>query len=200
MSAKKINYQQATYLTSAAYFAQLPADQGAEIAFIGRSNAGKSSAMNAITVKGLAKTSRSPGRTQLINFFVLRDHYRLVDLPGYGYAKVPADIQTRWEETIAEYFAKRESLVGLILVMDSRHPLKENDWQLIYWCKDFEIPLHILLTKADKLTVNEQKKALFSVQKALGLLMNVSVQLFSALKKMGVDEARKKLDVLFEPK
>jgi len=197
----KINYQQAHYFTSAAIFTQMPSDFGAEIAFIGRSNAGKSSAINAITnIKGLARTSQAPGRTQLINLFAIDETHRLVDLPGYGYAKVPAEIQARWEETIADYFEKRTSLIGLVLVMDARHPLKDSDQQLIAWCVEFQVRLHILLTKADKLTPNAQKKTLFSVQKALESLDTVSVQLFSALKKTGVDEARWKLDEWFSAK
>lgn len=197
----KINYQLAHFLTSAAVYAQLPSDFGGEVAFIGRSNAGKSSAINAITnIKGLARTSQSPGRTQLINLFKIDEMHRLVDLPGYGYAKVPAEIQARWEETIADYFEKRKSLIGLMLVMDARHPLKDSDQQLISWCVDFEVPLHILLTKADKLTPNDQKKALFSVQKSLASLDVVSIQLFSSVKKTGVDEARWKLDEWFTAK
>lgn len=164
--SSKINYNQATYLTSATTLEELPVDQGTEIAFIGRSNAGKSSAINVITnIKGLARTSRTPGRTQMINYFALGDQRHLVDLPGFGYAKAPLAVQQRWEKTTADYFEHRNSLVGLVLLMDSRHPLKNIDQQLIAWCIDFRVPLHILLTKADKLTPNAQKKALFSVQK-----------------------------------
>ena len=193
-----INYNLATYLTSATTLAQLPADQGVEVAFIGRSNAGKSSALNAITnVKGLARTSNTPGRTQMINYFALDERRRLVDLPGYGFAKVPLAVKARWQQTTADYFESRQSLMGLVLVMDSRHPLKDLDQQMIAWCVEFRVPLHILLTKADKLTVNMQKQAFFTVQKALAEIRNVSVQLFSATKKMGVDEARAKLDLWF---
>lgn len=196
--SSKINYKQAAYLTSATTLETLPGEFGAEIAFIGRSNAGKSSAINAITgVKGLARTSTTPGRTQMINYFTLDDKYRLVDLPGYGFAKVPMEIKLRWQQTTADYFEKRESLVGLILVMDARHPLKDMDQQLIAWCVDFQVPLHILLTKADKLSPNMQKKTLFAVQKALAKTPHVSVQLFSSLKKMGVDEAQKQLSQWF---
>ncbi len=193
--SSKINYNQATYLTSATTLAQLPADYGREVAFIGRSNAGKSSALNAITrVKGLARTSNTPGRTQMINYFAIDHERRLVDLPGYGFAKVPPSVQARWTQMTADYFEKRASLVGLIVVMDVRHPLKEMDWQMIEWCVDTEVPLHILLTKADKLTASAQKKALFSVKKALPKIDNVSVQLFSSLKKIGIDEARECLN------
>jgi GTP-binding protein len=197
--SSSIDYNQATYLTSATAIAQLPSDFGREVAFIGRSNAGKSSAINTITnVKGLARTSNTPGRTQMINYFVLDDARRLVDLPGYGFAKVPVAVQARWQKTTADYFEKRESLVGLVLVMDVRHPLKNLDQQMIDWCVEFEVSLHILLTKADKLTVNAQKKALFTVQKALAGKNNITIQLFSALKKTGVDEARAQLDKWFE--
>lgn len=193
-----MQYNEATYLTSATNLQQLPRDQGVEIAFIGRSNAGKSSAINAITnIKGLARTSNTPGRTQMINYFALDDNHRLVDLPGYGFAKVPLAVKARWQQTTADYFENRQSLVGLMLVMDSRHPLKDLDQQMIAWCVEFQVPLHILLTKADKLTTNAQKKALFAVQKALAEVRDVSVQLFSALKKIGIDEARAKLDLWF---
>ena len=193
-----IHYNQAVYLTSATTVAQLPADTGREIAFVGRSNAGKSSALNAITnIKGLARTSSAPGRTQMINYFEIDESHRLVDLPGYGFAKVPPAIKARWEKTTADYLEHRESLVGLMMVMDCRHPLKPLDQQMINWCVDFAVPLHILLTKADKLTKNEQNKALFTVQNALAL-KNVSVQLFSALKKIGLDAARNVLDSWFK--
>lgn len=194
MSTKN-HYNQATYLTSATSLAQLPPDYGREVAFIGRSNAGKSSAINTIVgISGLARTSNTPGRTQMINYFQIDDESRLVDLPGYGFAKVPPEVQLRWQKTTADYFEKRESLVGLMLVMDVRHPLKELDQQMIVWCVEMNVPLHILLTKADKLTPNAQKKSLFAVQKALSEMGDISVQLFSSLKKTGVDEARTKLD------
>src|SRR3990167_5871227 len=190
----KIPFQQAHYLTSSTTLAQLPSDHGGEIAFIGRSNAGKSSALNMITgVHGLARTSTTPGRTQMINFFEIDDHHRLVDLPGYGFAKVPKAVSARWQKTTADYLETRESLRGLVLVMDARHPLKELDWQMIDWCVEFQVPLHILLTKADKLTPNVQKKTLFFVLNALAEIDGVTVQLFSSLQKAGVDEAREQL-------
>lgn len=193
-----IHYNKAIYLTSATNLAQLPPDFGVEIAFIGRSNAGKSSALNAITnVKGLARTSNTPGRTQMINYFAIDDERRLVDLPGYGFAKVPQAIKARWQQTTADYFEKRESLIGLVLVMDARHPLKDLDQQMIAWCVEFQVPLHILLTKADKLSANDQKKSFFMVQKALAAMSDVSIQLFSSTKKMGIDEARRHLDKWF---
>ena len=192
--AHKIPFKQAHYLTSSTSVAQLPSDHGGEIAFIGRSNAGKSSALNTITgVHGLARTSSAPGRTQMINFFGIDDTHRLVDLPGYGFAKVPVAVKARWQKTTADYLETRESLLGLVLVMDARHPLKDLDQQMIDWCVEFQVPLHILLTKADKLTPNVQKKTLFFVQNALAEIDGVTVQLFSSLQKAGVDEAREQL-------
>lgn len=192
----KIHYPDAHYLTSATTLQQLPNDEGREIAFIGRSNAGKSSAINTIVqVRGLARTSRTPGRTQMINFFEIDAVHRLVDLPGYGFAKVATATKTRWNETTADYFEHRKSLLGLVLVMDIRHPLKAMDVQLIQWCGEFEMPLHILLTKADKLSYGAQRQTQLMVQKSVG--DQVSVQLFSALKNSGIDEARAKLDAWY---
>lgn len=190
-----MNFQKAVYLTSATTIAQLPTDQGAEIAFVGRSNAGKSSALNAITsLKGLARTSNTPGRTQMINYFALNDAQRLVDLPGYGFAKVPLAVKKEWELLIHDYLETRESLMGLVLVMDIRHPLKELDQQLISWCLEDDVPLHILLTKADKLTAAAQRSTLKEVRTALGSFGDtISVQLFSAVKRIGIDEARAQL-------
>lgn|SRR3990167_17625 len=190
----KLQFNDASYLGSATALSQCLPDQGAEIAFMGRSNAGKSSAINAITnIKGLARASTTPGRTQMINFFGLDDTHRLVDLPGYGYAKASVENKSKWEYLIADYLESRESLVGFVLVMDCRHPLKPMDQQFVEWCVNFEIPLHILLTKADKLTPSAQKKALLFVEKSVSAYPAISVQLFSSLKKTGVDEARKKL-------
>lgn len=192
----KIHFQKAVYLTSGTNLKQLPPDIGAEVAFIGRSNAGKSSALNAITKqKGLARTSSSPGRTQMINFFALgNDALRLVDLPGYGFAKVPLAVKERWQETTCDYLEARESLVGLVLVMDIRHPLKEMDQSMINWTVSAGVPLHILLTKADKLGFGAQKSTLICVQNALAAYGDaVSVQLFSSMKQQGVDQASDKL-------
>ena len=187
------------YLTSATTLEQLPPDFGREVAFIGRSNAGKSSAINVITgINGLARTSSTPGRTQMVNFFEIDSTHRLVDLPGYGFAKTTLANKARWDQMTHDYFEKRESLVGLILLMDARHPLKDMDQQMIEWCVDCNIPLHILLTKADKLTPNAQKKALLTVQSAIAHVESVSVQLFSSLKKTGVDAARSVLNALFQ--
>ena len=186
-----LNFQSTKYLKSVDDLSQLPADQGAEVAFIGRSNAGKSSAMNTITgIKGLARTSKTPGRTQMINFFAVDGQRRLVDLPGYGYAKVPRTVQERWGNNINEYLQVRESLQGLVLIMDIRHPLKEMDQQLIHWTVQYDLPLHILLTKADKLRKTEISNTLESVTEALTQDGDtVSVQIFSSNDKTGLDEA-----------
>jgi len=186
-----LNFQNTKYLKSVNDLNQLPTDQGAEVAFIGRSNAGKSSAMNTITgIKGLARTSKTPGRTQMINFFAVDNQHRLVDLPGYGYAKVPRMVQERWGNNINEYLQTRKSLQGLVLIMDIRHPLKEMDQQLIEWTIQCDLPLHILLTKADKLNKNEICNTLDSVTDALVPYGDtVSVQTFSSNDRTGLDEA-----------
>jgi len=189
---KKPNFPPTTFLISAANLKQLPKDEGAEVVFIGRSNAGKSSAINAITgKKGLAKTSKTPGRTQLLNFFTIDEHTRLVDLPGYGYAKVPDEIKERWQKTLSQYLTSRKSLKGLILIMDIRHPLKETDQQMLTWGAHYKLPIHILLTKADKLSRSAALLALKQVHNKLSELdTTVSCQLFSAQSHLGLDEAR----------
>jgi GTP-binding protein len=179
-----------TFLTSAWQPRQFPADQGAEVAFAGRSNAGKSSALNAIVGrKDLARTSKTPGRTQLINFFALDAARRLADLPGYGYAKVPEQMKQHWRELLTRYVETRASLAGLVIVMDSRHPLTDFDRQMLEWTQANALPTHILLTKADKLSRNESVMTLRKVRSTVG--EPVTVQLFSALNKTGVDEARR---------
>jgi len=190
-----ISFQQATYLISASRPGQAPDDEGAEIAFAGRSNAGKSSALNAITgQRSLARTSKTPGRTQCLNFFTLDDRHRLVDLPGFGYAKVSASVQKRWQNTMAHYLENRQSLCGLALVMDIRHPLTSFDTQMLNWCANAGLPVHILLTKADKLSRQNQTRALQQVSKALaGYENSPSVQLFSAKSRTGVEDAREHL-------
>lgn len=190
------DYHQAAFLTSAAKFSQCPPDDGWEVAFAGRSNAGKSSAINSLTNnKKLARTSRTPGRTQLLNFFELSGRQRLVDLPGYGYAKVPAAVKTEWTRQLESYLAKRESLRGMILLVDVRHPLQPYDRQLLDWAIAANMPVHILLTKADKLKKGPAKSTLLSVRKQLQVHEElVSVQLFSSLKHQGHDELRAVLD------
>ena len=172
-----------------------PEDHGREVAFAGRSNAGKSSALNKITChQALARTSKTPGRTQHLVFFELDPERRLVDLPGYGFAKVPDHVKRKWGEAMAKYLQNRESLQGLILLMDVRHPLTEHDQQMLHWALHANMPVHILLTKADKLKRGAAQNALLKVKRELQELPLVSVQLFSALKGTGVDEARKVLD------
>ncbi len=187
-----IKFKTAKFVTSAATLPQCPADEGAEIAFCGRSNAGKSSAINALTdQKGLARTSKTPGRTQLINFFSLEDETKLVDLPGYGYAKVPISVKEHWHRHLDEYLRDRKSLRGMVLLMDIRHPLKEFDEMMIEWSIDSGLPLHILLTKADKLKRGGQQNGLLSLRKHLP--PEITVQVFSATKKLGIKELEKSL-------
>ncbi len=195
----KMAYQKAVYLTSAAELKQLPQDVGYEVAFIGRSNSGKSSALNTITsIKNLARTSSTPGRTQLINVFALDDERRLIDLPGYGYAKVPIAVRDQWLERTNCYLETRECLKGLVLMMDIRHPLKEADQEIMNWTVNCGVPLHILLTKADKLKSGAQKQALLTVKNALAEYgETLSFQLFSAVDRTGVEEARAVLDGWF---
>lgn len=188
-------FQQAHFLISAQQFKQCPADEGWEVAFAGRSNAGKSSALNALTnQKKLARTSKTPGRTQLINFFALDDQRRLVDLPGYGYASVPLAIKEQWQRELAGYLEKRESLKGLVLLMDVRHPLQPFDNMMLNWASEGQMPVHILLTKSDKLSNGPAKNVLLQIQKAVSSFETpVTAQLFSALKKTGLDTLEQKL-------
>jgi GTP-binding protein len=191
-SKMSIKFQTAKFVTSAATLPQCPADEGAEIAFCGRSNAGKSSAINALTdQKGLARTSKTPGRTQLINFFTLDDETKLVDLPGYGYAKVPISVKEHWHRHLDEYLRDRKSLRGMVLLMDIRHPLKEFDQMMIEWSIDSGLPLHILLTKADKLKRGGQQNSLLGLRKHLPT--EITVQIFSATKRLGIKELEKSL-------
>lgn len=194
-------YQEAEYLISVAELGQLPPDQGCEVAFIGRSNAGKSSALNVITgIKGLARTSKTPGRTQMINFFTLDDQNqcRLVDLPGYGYAKVPRVVKERWQGNVDEYLRSRRSLKGLVLVMDVRHPLKDMDCEMIDWATKCNVLTHVFLTKADKLKAGEARRTLKTVQEELKRYGDhVTIQLFSSMDRTGLDEARAVLNEWF---
>ena len=182
-------YRRATYLTSATQRPQFPADSGFEVAFAGRSNSGKSSAINLLTSnRHLARTSKTPGRTQMINFFALDDLRRLVDLPGYGYAKVAQQTKRNWDMLLDDYLRSRHSLQGVVLLMDCRHPLKPFDLQFIQWCASAKLSLHILLTKSDKLTRSAMSQALQGVSAQLKVLMpDASVQLFSSLSKTGTD-------------
>lgn len=184
--------QQASFLISAARVEQCPADDGREVAFAGRSNAGKSSALNTLTHASLARTSKTPGRTQLLNFFRLDEQRRLVDLPGYGYAKVPIPLKQHWQHHLEAYLGSRESLSGVILLMDIRHPLTEFDRMMLDWSVAAGMPLHILLTKADKLAFGAAKSALLKVRQELrkGWGEEVGVQLFSAPKRQGIEEGQ----------
>jgi GTP-binding protein len=192
-------YHQATFINSSPHLKNAPEDKGSEIAFAGRSNAGKSSAINTLTRQNrLARTSKTPGRTQMLNFFAIDDMRRFVDLPGYGFAKVANSTKQQWLELMEIYLTERESLCGLVLVMDIRHPLTDFDRQMVDWCSYRPIRLHILLTKADKLAFGAAKSTLLQVKKELaGLPCQWSAQLFSALKKTGIDEAHAALDRLF---
>ena len=191
MPALQAHFQRVTFLTSAGAIAQAPTDEGLEVAFAGRSNAGKSSAINVLCQqRALARTSKTPGRTRLLNFFALDDQRRLVDLPGYGYAKVAEPIKLQWQRLLEDYLVQRTSLRGLILLMDCRHPLTDFDRQMLDWGAHYRIPVHILLTKADKLKRGAAKTSLLQVRKALGQWDGeFSVQLFSALKREGLDQA-----------
>ena len=188
-------FRSARFVLSAAEPRQLPADTGAEIAFAGRSNAGKSSALNAICDQtGLARTSKTPGRTQLLNVFAVADDRRLIDLPGYGYAKVPEQMRDRWRQVIDAYLRGRQSLRGIVLIMDSRHPLKDFDRQMLAFCKDMDLDCHVLLTKADKLSRSEGARAMADVRKECAAQgWNATAQLFSALGKSGLEQARARL-------
>jgi GTP-binding protein len=188
-------YRQASFLISAGKAHQFP-QQGIEVAFAGRSNAGKSSAINTLCDnKSLARTSKTPGRTRLVNFFELDEERRLVDLPGYGFAKVPLAIKKEWEKLMTQYLSEQNALNGLVVIMDIRHPLNDYDWQMLQWCDHFDLPAHVLLTKADKIKHGAQQNSKLKTQKLLkeeGI--NATVQTFSALKKTGLDELVAKLN------
>lgn len=182
-------FPDAKFILSAVSPDQFPADKGTEVAVAGRSNAGKSSAINVIVNRRqFARTSKTPGRTQLINFFELREGLRLVDLPGYGFARVAASVRQNWATLLQAYFEERNSLAGLILVVDARRRLTDFDRQMLSLAESVGVPVHVLLTKADKLKKAEAARALQEVREVLG--KRASVQLFSALKKQGVEEAR----------
>ncbi len=193
----KPNYQTAQFILSVASLSQLPPDRGVEVAFVGRSNAGKSSVLNQLTQnKSLARVSKTPGRTQMINLFRLDDERRLADLPGYGYAKVPPEMKKKWQALLDDYLRSRQCLKGLILVMDIRHPLKEFDLHMLSWANQCNLAVHILLNKSDKLTQRVASQTLRDVTTALATYHSaMSVQTFSALKGKGVKELRAQLDI-----
>jgi GTP-binding protein len=190
-------YRQASYVVSAHRLSQLPEDGGMEVAFAGRSNAGKSSAINALTEqKALARTSKTPGRTQQIVIFAIDGQRRIADLPGYGYAKVPAQLRAHWQVVLQRYFTCRQSLRGVVLVTDIRHPLRPFDWQMIEWCSRSGVPCHVLLTKADKLKRGPAQATLLQVRQSLP--QGASAQTFSASKGQGKEQLISHLNQWFE--
>jgi GTP-binding protein len=191
-------YSRFEFIKGVAAFNQLPSDSGSEVAFAGRSNVGKSSALNKITNRrSLARTSKLPGRTRELNYFAYDESTHIVDLPGYGYAKVNETMRNAWAKLLERYLQERKSLKGVFLIMDIRHPMGKFDQIMLDYCKSCELPLHILLNKSDKLSKNVANKSLLDIQRGLADA-NVSVQQFSALKGVGLDEARQKLaDWLF---
>jgi len=194
--AKNNPYRAARYVVSAHQLKQLPADSGREIAFAGRSNAGKSSAINALTgQKSLARTSKTPGRTQQIVIFEITEQHRIADLPGYGYAKVPEKLRDHWRHLMQSYFDRRDSLRGVVLVMDIRHPLRPFDQQMLAWCSAAGVPCHVLLTKSDKLKRGPALATLQQLRKALP--QGASAQVFSARTGTGLEELQGRLDGWF---
>ena len=198
MTEKNI-FVKLNFILSALEIHQLPEDIGLEVALCGRSNSGKSSVLNALANnKSLARTSKTPGRTQLINFFQLANGAHLVDLPGYGYAKVPKAMKVEWDRHLAEYLQMRKSLAGLILLMDIRHPLQDFDLQMLNWAAQAGLPVHILLTKSDKLKRGPAQSEKLKVEKHLrdmdpGCTL-LSVQTFSSLKKQGLEQLEAQLN------
>ncbi len=205
MTRRNPAYNRAVFMLSVASYPQLPSEAGSEVAFCGRSNVGKSSAINAITgIGGLARVSKTPGRTQQLNFFRIDDERRIVDLPGYGYARVPAEVKRRWDQLLEQYLRSRRSLRGVILLMDIRHPLTDFDRQMLAWCQLAAMPVHILLTKADKLgrgainttiaQVSEALKTEFDLPVGVSGVGGVTLQAFSAAKRTGIDDVHTVLD------
>ncbi|MDR3432767.1 MAG: ribosome biogenesis GTP-binding protein YihA/YsxC [Rouxiella aceris] len=199
MSSQTYNYHMTHFVISAPDIRHLPSDEGIEVAFAGRSNAGKSSALNTLTgQKSLARTSKTPGRTQLINLFEVESGIRLVDLPGYGYAQVPEEMKRKWQRALGEYLQMRNCLKGLVVLMDIRHPLKDLDQQMVQWAVDVGTPVLILLTKADKLASGARKTQVTMVREAVQPFMgDIQVEAFSSLKKFGVDKLSDKLNNWF---
>ncbi len=192
-------FRVARYLMGAAKLDQLPPDEGIEVALAGRSNAGKSTALNAITdQKNLAKTSKTPGRTQLINLFLINETCRLTDLPGYGFAKVSKDQKAQWQKTLSKYLQERKCLKALVVFMDIRHPLKETDKQMVQWAVNASIPVHVVLSKADKLKSGARKTALATANRRLGRISDqITSQVFSANSKLGLDDLIDKLNTWY---
>jgi GTP-binding protein len=199
LTSQTYNYHMTHFVLSAPDIRHLPSDAGIEVAFAGRSNAGKSSALNTLTQqKSLARISKTPGRTQLINLFEVEPGIRLVDLPGYGYAQVPEEMKRKWQRSLGEYLQMRNSLKGLVVLMDIRHPLKDLDQQMIQWAVDVGTPVMLLLTKADKLASGARQAQVKMVREAVKEFMgDIQVEAFSSPKKMGVDKLNDKLNTWF---
>ncbi len=193
-------YRSARFLTSSTTQKTLPEALGLEVAFAGRSNSGKSSTLNCLCdQKGLARVSKTPGRTQLINFFELPDGNRLVDLPGYGYAKVPERLKLEWQKFIESYMTERNTLTGLVIIMDIRHPMRDYDHIMLSWAESRQLPTHLILNKSDKLKHGAVSKTVLETRKALKEYdLPTSVQAFSSLKKIGVNELANQLNQWFE--
>ncbi len=190
-----MNYKSASFTTSSVGLDDCPADSQREVAFAGCSNAGKSSAINSLTNQTrLARTSKTPGRTQLINFFGLSTGKYLVDLPGYGYAKVPLSVKNQWQNHLELYLNERKALVGLVLLTDIRHAYKEFDLMMLNWSQRSNLPVHVMLTKSDKLKRGAAQNALLGARKQLTDFPHASIQLFSSLDKSGIDTLEAKLD------
>ena len=200
MNSKPVNYnpyRQARYVISAHKLKQLPDDSGMEVAFAGRSNAGKSSAINRLTDQNsLARTSKTPGRTQQIVIFEIDEHRRIADLPGYGYAKVPAKLKAHWRSVLQQYFIRRTCLRGVVLVMDIRHPLRPFDEDMLNWCESSGVPCHVLLTKADKLNRGPSQSTLLKVRKSLP--SGATAQVFSAKSRDGLVELIRHLNSWYD--
>ena len=195
-----IDFPRAHFMLSGIEATDWVKDEGVEVAFVGRSNVGKSSAINTITnQKGLARTSKTPGRTQHLVFFEFADGVRMVDLPGYGFAKTPIAVRNHWQQMIMQYLSERESLKGLIIPMDIRRPFTDLDQQMMNWTHELKLPVHILLTKADKLSRGKASAVLHDVKRKWLDDYDASAQLFSAPKRIGIDEARQKIQQWLVP-
>ena len=199
LSSSSINLHRATFTLSAPDIRRLPDDHGIEVAFAGRSNAGKSSALNTLTnQRSLARTSKTPGRTQLINVFEIAENKRLIDLPGYGFAKVPLEMKKKWQKALGEYLEKRNCLKGLVILMDIRHPFKDLDVDLIQWAVDSELPILVLLTKCDKLSQGQRSTEVLKAKKLLKEHnADITVQAFSSLKYTGSEQATEVIQAWF---
>jgi GTP-binding protein len=199
LSSSSINLHRASFTLSAPDIRRLPDDSGIEVAFAGRSNAGKSSALNTLTnQKSLARTSKTPGRTQLINVFEIAENKRLIDLPGYGFAKVPLEMKIKWQKALGEYLEKRQCLKGIVILMDIRHPFKDLDQDLIQWAVDSELSILVLLTKCDKLSQGQRSTEVLKAKKRLKEYnADITVQAFSSLKRTGSEQATEVIQAWF---